>query len=140
MYRNTNWVRRQGRWAGAGRRRRRVGAGRTECWARMGAGRAGARHGQVRGARAATGAGRARQQARGARGNRRGARAATGAGCARQQARGARGTQAQALGAWPGRVAGPAGCALGALSLFLTRFDSVLFLSQFLDIVREPGS
>ena len=32
------------------------------------------------------------------------------------------------------------GCALGALSLFLTRFDSVLFLSQFLDIVREPGS
>ena len=40
----------------------------------------------------------------------------------------------------PGRAAGPAGCALGALSLFLTRFDSVLFLSQFLDIVREPGS
>ena len=33
-----------------------------------------------------------------------------------------------------------AGCALGALSLFLTRFDSVLFLSQILDIVREPGS
>ena len=32
------------------------------------------------------------------------------------------------------------GCALGALNLFLTRFDSVLFLSQFLDIVREPGS
>ena len=32
------------------------------------------------------------------------------------------------------------GYALGALSLFLTRFDSVLFLSQFLDIVREPGS
>ena len=34
----------------------------------------------------------------------------------------------------------PTGCALGALSLFLTRFDSVPFLSQFLDIVREPGS
>ena len=34
----------------------------------------------------------------------------------------------------------PVGFALGALSLFLTRFDSVLFLSQFLDIVREPGS
>ena len=34
----------------------------------------------------------------------------------------------------------PTGCALGALSLFLTRFDSVLFLSQVLDIVREPGS
>ena len=32
------------------------------------------------------------------------------------------------------------GCALGALSLFLTRFDSVLFLSQFLDTVHEPGS
>ena len=44
------------------------------------------------------------------------------------------------VGAWPGRAAGPASCALGALSLFLTRFDSVLFLSQFLDIVREPGS
>ena len=39
----------------------------------------------------------------------------------------------------PGRAARPVGCALGALSLFLTRFDSVLFLSQFLDIVREPG-
>ena len=39
-----------------------------------------------------------------------------------------------------GRAAGPAGCALGALSLFLTRFDSVLFLSQFLDIVRELDS
>ena len=46
----------------------------------------------------------------------------------------------RALGARPGRAAGPVGCALGALSLFLTQFDSVLFLSQFLDIVREPGS
>ena len=44
--------------------------------------------------------------------------------------------QARGLGV----LAGPAGCALGALSLFLTWFDSVLFLSQFLDIVREPGS
>ena len=43
-------------------------------------------------------------------------------------------------GTRPGRAAGPAGCALGALSLFLARFDSVLFLIQFLDIVREPGS
>ena len=42
---------------------------------------------------------------------------------------------ARALGARPGRAAG-----LCAFSLFLTRFDSVLFLSQFLDIVREPGS
>ena len=32
------------------------------------------------------------------------------------------------------------GCALGALGLFLTQFDSVLFLSRFLDIIREPGS
>ena len=38
------------------------------------------------------------------------------------------------------RAAGPAGCALGVLDLFSTRFDSVLFLSQFLDIVRETGS
>ena len=30
------------------------------------------------------------------------------------------------------------GCALGALSLFLTRFDSVLFLSQFLDTFMNP--
>ena len=35
-------------------------------------------------------------------------------------------------GARPRRAAGPVGCALGALSLFLARFDSVLFLSQFL--------
>ena len=39
-----------------------------------------------------------------------------------------------------GVLAGPAGCALGAPSLFLAQFDSVLFLSQFLDIVRELGS
>ena len=32
------------------------------------------------------------------------------------------------------------GCALGALGLFLARFDSVLFLSQFFDIVLETGS
>ena len=35
-----------------------------------------------------------------------------------------------------GMLVGPAGCALGSLSLFLTRFDSVLFLSQFLDTVH----
>ena len=54
----------------------------------------------------------------------------------RGQTGGARGTGARRSWAccWP------AGYALGALSLFLTRFDSVLFLSQFLDIVREPGS
>ena len=59
------------------------------------------------------------RQARGASDSRRGDHSAAGAGLAAQ------------------RAAGPAGCALG---LFLTRFDSVLFLSQFLDIVREPGS
>ena len=32
------------------------------------------------------------------------------------------------------------GCALGALGPFSIRFDSVFFLSQLLDIVREPGS
>ena len=50
---------------------------------------------------------------------------------------GARGTGAGPA-AWACCWAG--GCALGTVSLFLTRFDSVLFLSQFLDIVREPGS
>ena len=52
------------------------------------------------------------------------------------QGRGARhGGWAHGLG-----VVWPTGCALGALNLFLTRFDSVPFLSQFLEIVLEPGS
>ena len=87
------------------------------------------------------GSGLTRQQERGARGNRsgargsrRGAHAAAGTGCA-QHAGAWRGR-----GARPRRAAGPAGCALGALGLFLTRFDSVLFVSQFLDMVRELGS
>ena len=44
-------------------------------------------------------------------------------------------------GAQPGRWARglATGCALGALGLFSIRFDLVLFLSRFLDIVREPG-
>ena len=111
MYRNTNWVRRQGRWVRGG----------TQALGAQGAGRAavGARHGQARRARAAAGAGQARQAE---------------AGRARHAGSG------RGRGGWPRRVAGPAGCALGALGLFLTRFDSVLFLSQFLDIVREPGS
>ena len=68
-----------------------------------------------------------RAQGAGARyGQARGPLAAAGEGCGR--------------GARPGRAAGPTGCALGALGLFLTQFDSVLFLSQFLDIAREPGS
>ena len=49
------------------------------------------------------------------------------------------GCAARALGAaWA--CCWAVGCALGALSLFLTRFDSVLFLSQFLDTVHEFGS
>ena len=57
----------------------------------------------------------------------RGAQAGAGArdGCSRQQ------------GTRPRRAARPVGC---ALSLFFSRFDSILFLSRFLDIVREPGS
>ena len=83
---------------------------------------------------------------RGARADERGAQAG-----ARGAQAGSRGAQAGARGTQTGRWARGArhrrwaccwavGCALGALSLFLTRFDSVLFLSQFLDIVREPGS
>ena len=58
---------------------------------------------------------------------------------------GVRGARADARGAQAGREACARlgvllGCAFGALSLFLTRFDSVLFLSQFLDIGREPDS
>ena len=47
-----------------------------------------------------------------------------------------------AAGARPGRWARglATGCALGALGLFSIRLDSILFLSQFLDINREPGS
>ena len=51
---------------------------------------------------------------------------------------GARGRQARGapgLGARAGQ-----GCALCALGLFSALFDSVLFLSRFLDIAREPGS
>ena len=60
-------------------------------------------------------------------------RAAAGAGACGRQARGEAGRAAWAC-YWA------TGCALGALSLFLARFNSVLFLSQFFDIVREPGS
>ena len=90
----------------------------------------------------------ARQAGRGARacearGRQAGARSRqAGSGRARQGAQGARrarGVQARGLCA-PGRAGWAVGYALGALSLFLARFDSVLFLSQFLDIVCEPGS
>ena len=55
---------------------------------------------------------------------------------------GAAGARQGAAGARPGRWARglATGCALGALGLFSARFDSVFFLSQFLDIVREPDS
>ena len=88
------------------------------------------------------GAGAAGARAR-RRQTRRGARSVGGAqvrGAGSSDARGTR--QAPCLGA--GRAAcarGLAkGCALSAHSLFSIRFDSVLFLSRFLDIIREPGS
>ena len=121
--------------AGAGGARRQAGAGHAgdgPACAR-GVGALGAA--SVRGAQAGAWAG-ARTDARGAWQGRVGR-----AGCwgtrAQQQERGAHDTQAWAR---PGRAAGLAGFALDALNLFLTRFDSVLFLIQFLDIVREPGS
>ena len=55
----------------------------------------------------------------------------------KREARWARGT-GTGRAAWA--CCWPTGYALGALILFLTRFDSVPFLSQFLDIVIEPGS
>ena len=66
-----------------------------------------------------------------------GATGARGAGQGRAgRGRGTRGIAgARGLGSQPGQ-----GCAIGALSLFLTRFDSVLFLSQFLDTVHEHCS
>ena len=48
------------------------------------------------------------------------------------------GARAGAAGSWARGLA--TGCVLGALDLFLIRIDSVLFMSRFLDIVREPGS
>ena len=125
-------VTRQGTWPGlycntaTASTTRRASAG-------LGAQAAGARGRAV----GATRASRRRRQAgaRGARGRKeRGARQVRGA----RQAPGARGARPAGR---PGRGLGVLlGYALGALSLFLARFDSVLFLSQFLDIVREPGS
>ena len=69
-----------------------------------------------------------------------------GAGGAAGRAGRARGAQVagRARQARAGRVAWArglaTGCALDALCLFSIRIDSVLFLSRFLDIVREPGS
>ena len=83
----------------------------------------------VRGAQAGAGGAQAHGE-RGAGGS--GARGVLGTGAAR--------TRCMGVGQATGRAAGSACRALGALSLFLTRFDSVLFLSQFLDIVSELGS
>ena len=114
-------------WAGAGCAGRAWARGRAERAAgRAGVGRIG--RAGVQSARGALGAQACR--ARGARG-RRAAGAAAGAG-----ARGARGAR---LAGWQARGLA-LGCALGALGLFLARFDSVFFLSQFLDIVLKPGS
>ena len=70
-----------------------------------------------------------------ARGRAAGARGAWQAGAGRAASRrwacGARAAWARGLAL---------GCALGALDLFSIRFDSVLFLSRFLNVVREPGS
>ena len=79
------------------------------------------------------------------RARRRGARGAVGVQGAKVGGRAGRAAGAcgaRDTGAWHGRWAccWAVGCALGAFSLFLTRFDSVLFLSQFLDIVRDSGS
>ena len=97
--------------------------------------RQGAQQGRA-GAQAGAGRRRHGRWARGALGARGAGRAAAGAGARGRQAWGVRGAT--------GRIAWACcwtmGCALGALSLFLVRFDSVLFLSQLLDIVREPGS
>ena len=101
------------------------------------------RHGQAERA-SARGAGRAaREQARGTGAGGCAGRAGESAGHADGSAGHADGrVGVRGRGAWHRHWAccWAVGCALGALSLFLTRFDSVLFLSQFLDIVRELGS
>ena len=131
-------------WLGAGRAGAgALGAGRTGVGA-LGVGRTGSGRMGLQGAPGAAGARRgARAEARGTRHDtgratrRRGVGNGVGA---------ARARRARCKGMRHGRWARAwtccwaAGCALGVLSLFLTRFDSVLFLSQFLDIVHELGS
>ena len=104
------------------------GAARQHCAqasAQAGAGAPSKGHGRVdegrwaRGTAGARGGAQVRQQALGGTGA-----GAQGAGASGRGSR--RGAQAWAR---PRRAVGPTGCALGALSLFLTRFDSVLFLS-----------
>ena len=105
-------IRRRGRAAGAG-----VGAGAC-------AGRA---NGQALGVQ-----GRAKRRACG--------KQAAGAGHRRGRVRGARGRSAAGRGRARQARGLATGCALSALGLFSVRFDLVFFPSQFLDIVREPGS
>ena len=95
------------------------------------AGRQGAR-GAAKRRGAGTGAGARKLGAWEALGARQGHAQARGTG-----ARGARGTGPRRA-AWA--CCWAVCCALGALSLFLTWCNSVLFLNQFLDIVRDPGS
>ena len=82
-------------------------------------------------------AARARADARGTEAGARGAQADVLAEARVAQAGGAGGGRRRAT---CGHLGVLLGCALGALILFLTRFDSVLFLSQFLNTVHEPGS
>ena len=129
-----SWARgHAGRQAGARGRRHSVGAqGRAE---RRGARSAGARGAQGRAERrGARSAG-----ARGAQGRaeRRGARSAADAWADLRGARlGVRGTTDWA--AWACCWAN--GLCTWCTQPVLARFDSVLFLSQFLDIIHEPGS
>ena len=116
------------RWAGAlgarlGARGAQAGAGSALGAQAAGAGARRERHGV---------GSQGRAERRRVRGSRRGIRA----GPARP------GYWARGLGArhaaWVHGLA--TGCALGLLGLFSIQFYSVLFLSRFLDIVREPGS
>ena len=145
LYRNTKncIVNRQGTWAGMYCNTTTALA--TRPW--PGAGRAAGRAGHAQGAQGARGERRWQAGRAGPVGGRRAGRpderqmggsyARGTSGRARQGAIGARQGLAGRI-AWARGLA--TGCALGALGLFSTRFDSVLFLSQFLDIVREPGS
>ena len=129
------------------------GLGRDTAWAGAGrcdtalgvATRPGAQQAQV-GAEACRRQGRADAGARGERvaGGRQAQAGVAPAVCGRWVGAQARGRALQGRAGRAGRAAWArglaAGWALGALGLFSIRFDSVLFLSRFLDIVREPGS
>ena len=98
------------------------------------------RHGAGRSRRSRGRTGRAGHAGQGAAG----ARQETGRAGSRRAGGRREGVRHGAHGLGAGRAAWASGlatgCALGALGLFSIRLDSVLFLSQFLGIVREPGS